>query len=98
MSKLGSYLQPNWYHDQRWPTKDVMQLLRRNWKAVVRVKNKRAADERARKIARYNRLEVIILSPDAAVLERRDINPSYRGPPSSRLNYPYRGRGQAPAA
>ncbi len=98
MSKVGSYLKPNWFNDQGWSRKDVLALLRRNWKQLRKVANARDAAERKYQVERNNRLEVFVMSPEAAELERAGLNPAYRGPPASRLNYPYRGRGQSPAA
>jgi len=97
MSKIGDWLATNWYWDKwhqanGWDTKRIKDLRRRDWKHRKKIANLRASTERAAQ--RHNRLEVFVLSPEAAELEQKDINPAYRGPPASRVNYPYRGRGQ----
>jgi hypothetical protein len=41
VSKLGIWREPNWYWEQGWQKKEVLELLRRTWKHCKRVKNLR---------------------------------------------------------
>ncbi len=97
MSKIGNWLKPNWYNDAGWPKAPVLALLRRDWKHRRKIANQHAANERIARRRRSEALQVFVMSSEAAQLEFDARNRSFKGKPPSSVNYPYRGRGQAPS-
>jgi hypothetical protein len=41
VSKLGNWKEPNWYWDQKLPKKEILRIIRQNWKALKKGENMR---------------------------------------------------------